>query len=104
MGEWPPDELSAFDCQTCGACCSYSSDWPRFWTESDAEMERVPARYLDLAGGRMRCDGNRCSALDGEIGTATRCVVYAVRPQVCRDCVPGDDACRMARASHGMPA
>ncbi|RWK93164.1 MAG: YkgJ family cysteine cluster protein, partial [Mesorhizobium sp.] len=21
-----------FDCQSCGACCSYSSEWPRFST------------------------------------------------------------------------
>jgi len=52
----------------------------------------------------MRCDGDRCSALEGEIGRSTRCVVYADRPVVCRDCVPGDDACRIARAGLGLAA
>ena len=50
----------------------------------------------------MRCEGDRCAALSGEIGTATACTIYAVRPLVCRDCVPGDDACSIARAARGM--
>ena len=50
----------------------------------------------------MRCEGNRCAALSGEIGVATACTIYDVRPLVCRDCVPGDDACTIARAARGM--
>jgi Fe-S-cluster containining protein len=51
----------------------------------------------------MRCDGDRCTALDGEIGKGVRCKVYNVRPIVCRDCLPGDDACLMARAKASLP-
>ncbi|WP_437377886.1 YkgJ family cysteine cluster protein [Inquilinus limosus] len=99
-----PAEAAALDCRSCGACCAFSRDWPRFWTESPAEIERVPRRYRDAASAAMRCDGDRCSALEGEVGRSTRCAVYADRPAVCRDCVPGDDACRIARAGLGLAA
>lgn len=90
-------------CQSCGACCAYSREWPRFSTETDAELERIPPEFVDTGGARMRCHGERCAALLGEVGVATACAVYAVRPQVCRACVPGDDACAMARERHGLP-
>jgi len=91
-----------FDCQTCGACCSYSSSWPRFSVETDAELDRLPARFVadDLTG--MRCHDNRCTALDGTVGSRTSCMVYEIRPQVCRDCLPGDGECLEARAAFGF--
>ena len=51
----------------------------------------------------MRCDGDRCSALSGKVGVATACGIYAVRPEVCRTCMPGDVECEMARKRHGLP-
>jgi hypothetical protein len=30
-------------------------------------------------------------------------MVYAVRPEVCRVCLPGDVECGMARARYGLP-
>jgi uncharacterized protein len=57
---------------------------------------------VDDTLGRMRCDGDRCMALAGEVGVATACSIYAVRPEVCRTCQPGDDACRMARLRYGL--
>jgi uncharacterized protein len=89
---------AAFACQTCGACCAYSSEWPRFSVENDAALARIPPRFVDEERGRMRCEGNRCTALVGEVGIATSCAVYAVRPDVCRVCSPGDDECLQARA------
>ena len=90
-------------CLTCGACCSYSKDWPRFTTEDDAALECIPPEFVsaDLSG--MRCNGDRCTALVGEIGKATSCALYDIRPDVCRACQIGDDACQMARARHGLP-
>ena len=90
------------DCQACGACCSYSSAWPRFSTEDDADLDRLPAHLVsaDLSG--MRCEGSRCSALTGRVGTRTSCSVYPIRPDVCRACVPGGEDCRMARRSFGL--
>lgn len=89
-------------CRSCGACCAYSAEWPRFSLEDDAAIALIPAALVDDAAGRMRCDGDRCAALSGEVGVGVACGVYAVRPLVCRDCMPGDDACRTARARHGL--
>lgn len=97
-----PEAISP--CRSCGACCSFAPDWPRFTTEDESELAGIPARLVaaDLSG--MRCDGNRCSALAGAVGVATSCAVYDVRPHVCRACVPGDEACGMARARFGLAA
>ena len=93
----------ASPCLTCGACCATSFAWPRFTTESDAALDLIPADLVDDSLGRMRCLGDRCAALDGEIGVATACTIYAIRPDVCRACQIGDDACSMAREKHGLP-
>jgi Fe-S-cluster containining protein len=88
---------AAFECRTCGACCSFSAEWPRFSLESDADLERIPRAYVDGSRGRMRCNGNRCAALVGEVGVSTACSIYEVRPDVCRACLPGDESCEIAR-------
>jgi hypothetical protein len=89
-------------CQTCGACCAYSRDWPRFTLEDEAELARIPADLADHDRGRMRCHGDRCSALVGNVGAATSCAIYEERPHVCRACEPGDDACLAARRHFGL--
>jgi uncharacterized protein len=95
----PLDEAAGevLDCQTCGACCSYSREWPRFTLENDAALDLIPAELVNDAGSGMRCIGDRCSALTGEIGRATSCSIYGLRPDVCRACLPGDDECHTAR-------
>jgi len=90
------------DCQTCGACCSYSHEWPRFSTESDADLDLLPAQFVSADQSGMRCDGERCSALSGTIGKQVSCVIYGLRPDVCRTCLPGDDACSTARKAFGL--
>jgi Fe-S-cluster containining protein len=90
-------------CQACGACCSYSQNWPRFTTEDDAELDLIPEQFVNARLSGMRCDGDRCSALSGKVGVATSCAIYAVRPEVCRTCMPGDAECAMARRRHGLP-
>ena len=94
--------IAADDCRSCGACCATSRDWPRFTLEDDAALERIPAGLVDPGLGRMRSIGERCAALDGDIGRSTRCTIYEIRPLVCRDCMPGDDACRIARRTWGL--
>ncbi|HEY4202501.1 MAG TPA: YkgJ family cysteine cluster protein [Devosiaceae bacterium] len=96
----PPE--NDFDCQSCGACCSYSASWPRFSTESDAELDLLPAKFVASNLSGMRCEGERCSALEGKVGVKTSCQIYAIRPQVCRTCAPGDDDCLMARKAFGL--
>lgn len=91
-----------FDCRSCGACCSFSPTWPRFSTETDEALDRLPPDFVaaDLSG--MRCEGARCSALVGTVGSETSCAVYSIRPDVCRACVPGGEDCRMARQGFGL--
>jgi Fe-S-cluster containining protein len=92
--------MMSFDeatCRACGACCAYSRDWPRFGLETEEQIEAIPREYVDDARGTIRCVGDRCSALVGEVGVATTCTLYDVRPEVCRACLPGDDACATAR-------
>jgi Fe-S-cluster containining protein len=89
-------------CRSCGACCSYSREWPRFSLEDDATLALIPRAYVDDGEAAMRCNGDRCAALVGEVGVGTSCAVYDVRPDVCRACDPGDDACAMARHRFGM--
>ena len=90
-------------CRACGACCSFSREWPRFSLEDDAALERIPRAFVDDGQAKMRCVGDRCAALLGEVGLSTSCAVYAVRPDVCRDCRPRDDACEMARRHFHLP-
>src|SRR6185503_20325803 len=58
----------AFDCQACGACCSYSAEWPRLSLESDAHIARIPRELIDDGERGMRCTGDRCAALVGVVG------------------------------------
>ena len=98
-----PANDNASPCQNCGACCSYSENWPRFTTEDDAALDLIPPKFVNERLSGMRCDGHRCSALSGKIGEATSCTIYTVRPEVCRTCMPGDPECAMARKRHGLP-
>jgi uncharacterized protein len=89
-------------CRSCGACCAYSREWPRFSLEDDATLAVIPRAFIDDREAGMRCDGDRCAALIGEVGVATSCAVYDVRPDVCRTCEPDDEACVTARLRFGL--
>ena len=89
-------------CRTCGACCSYSADWPRFSLESEAQLERIPRQLVGDNEHGMRCTGDRCAALVGVVGRSTSCAIYPLRPDVCRACLPGDAECREARRHFGL--
>lgn len=91
-------------CQSCGACCAYSRNWPRFSTEDDAALELIPAKFVNDRLSGMRCEGERCTALTGKIGASTACGIYEVRPEVCRICQPGDAECTIARRGFGLAA
>jgi uncharacterized protein len=95
----PPD---IFDCQSCGACCAYQADWPRFSLESDEQLAKIPEKFVAADESGMRFENGRCCALTGELGKHVGCGVYEVRPQVCRDCMPGDPECRIARKALGF--
>lgn len=102
MNALPPIEAEN-PCQSCGACCGYSENWPRFTIEDDAALDAIPAALVNQRLSGMRCEANRCAALSGTIGQATACTIYALRPEVCRDCQPGDPECLMARRKFRLP-
>ena len=89
-------------CRSCGACCAYSANWPRFSTEDDAALELIRKNLVNDENAGMRCEGDRCAALSGRIGVATSCLVYTARPEVCRVCMPGDVECNLARRRYGL--
>jgi Fe-S-cluster containining protein len=60
------------------------------------------ATFIDDSLGRMRCTGERCVALVGDVGVETSCSIYANRPDVCRACQPGDEECQTARRHHNL--
>jgi len=93
----------ASPCTTCGACCAHDASWPRFTYEDDAALDRLPPGLVNDTLSGMRCNGTRCAALVGTVGVETSCSIYALRPDVCRDCQPGDEACNMAREARGLP-
>jgi Fe-S-cluster containining protein len=70
--------------------------------EDDAALDLIPEKFVNARLSGMRCDGDRCSALSGQIGTSTACGIYEVRPEVCRTCMPGDPECQMARRRFGL--
>lgn len=91
-------------CQSCGACCAYSYDWPEFTDESDRHLSRIPIELCNCDTGRMKCVGDRCCALQGEVGKSVSCSIYKNRPNVCRQFKPGTAGCEMVRRSFGLPA
>jgi Fe-S-cluster containining protein len=91
-------------CQACGACCSFSAEWPRFTLEEDEQLDAIPDALVSSDRSGMSCSGDRCSALTGVVGKATACSIYGLRPDVCRACVPGGEDCRIARDKFGLSA
>jgi uncharacterized protein len=89
-------------CRTCGACCSYSAEWPRFSLESEARLALIPRELVADDDRGMRCSGARCAALVGTVGQSTSCAIHPLRPDVCRACSPGDPECREARRHFGL--
>ena len=70
---------------------------------------RATALLFARAGARVVLADVRQAELDStseeirKVGEATACLIYAVRPEVCRTCMPGDVECAMARKRHGLP-
>lgn len=103
-------------CLSCGACCA-AFVVAFHWSEAEpcgenpgilaAMTERLDAHRLAMRGtwaGRPRC-----VALQGEVGGASHCAIYAQRPEPCR-ALPaswehgaGSPQCDKARALHGLP-
>ncbi|MGH1342648.1 MAG: YkgJ family cysteine cluster protein [Nannocystales bacterium] len=103
------------DCGACGACCfNPQSNVERGFTayveidDPRSKLVRDPSlkrRYVsrDKEGRpHLRMAGDRCSALEGSLGEYVRCVVYAHRPDPCRNLTAGDSDCLHARRERGL--
>ena len=107
--------MSANPCIECGACCAHfrvSFHWSEAASAhgglTPAELTtKVSPHHAAMQG---TCGAApRCVALDGEIGKAVSCRIYAQRPSPCREFeaswVNGvrSERCDAARAAHGLP-
>ena len=93
------------ECLRCGACCAsfrVSFYWAEAWARGlpDLLVEKVNPQLACMAGTN-RLDP-RCLALHGVVGEQVRCAAYDLRPEPCREVLPGDGKCREARQRHGL--
>ncbi|MCK2094386.1 YkgJ family cysteine cluster protein [Thauera aromatica] len=103
-------------CTRCGACCAaFRVDFHHSELASRAPGGVPDALVVPVTATLVRMRGTdaalpRCIALEGEVGGAVRCTLYAARPSPCRDFAPyaalgiGDEACARARRRHGLEA
>lgn len=89
-----PDEVidPSVRCEDCSACCCRKE----VLLLGD---NRVPSHFvtIDAWGAEVmeRLDDSWCAALDRQ---HLRCLIYASRPQLCRDVAMGGAECLAARA------
>ena len=94
-------------CLECGACCaSFRVDFAA--DELETHGGRVPEGLaVDVTSTICRMRGTdhaqpRCAALTGKIGERASCAIYEWRPAPCHELEMGSDACKRARARHGL--
>jgi hypothetical protein len=95
---------AALDCRACGACCREG-----FESVTVGVREAVVWRQPDLVvrnGPRFALlrAGERCAALEEPSSGAYGCRIYQDRPQACREVMPGDRRCLVARRRVGLSA
>lgn len=100
-------------CLSCGACCAhYRVSF--YWAEAGPDGPVPEDLTTQITPSRVAMRGTdrsapRCIALEGEIGAAVVCRIYAHRPSVCREfkafweAGAGGGKCDAARARHGLP-
>ena len=100
-------------CLSCGACCAYfraSFHWLETAPSGITPLEltvRISPQHVAMRGTEHQPP--RCIALQGEIGGAVHCSIYALRASPCREFqaswVDGfySERCDRARAAHGLP-
>ena len=101
-------------CLRCGACCAHFRV-AFHWLEADVSLGGcVPAELAEkLDPHRLSMRGTnttqpRCVALQGAVGVAAHCGIYAQRPSVCRQVQPSWESgvisaqCDKARLAHEL--
>ena len=105
----------AHPCLACGACC-VAFRVAFHWTETEPAVGGVTPTALTerLDPHRVVMRGTyaapvRCVALEGQVGSAARCSIYAERPSPCRDLQASGEGgrpspqCDRARELAGLP-
>lgn len=108
-------DFGRLDCQLCGACCYNPADnqaegrfdtivvEPESRLLKKAELRKRYVVMREDGDPTMRMEPNgRCVALQGRLGNACSCRIYADRPRGCRLVEKGSKACLIARADHGL--
>jgi Fe-S-cluster containining protein len=85
-----------FDCQSCGACCSYKWSWPVL-KKDRSDAVKIPKEMLREDYPLMKTKNSRCVALEGTVGKCVSCKIYNGRPDACRKFLPGSFLCLEAR-------
>jgi Fe-S-cluster containining protein len=101
-------------CLSCGACCAHFRV-AFHWSEAESFLGGVVpvtlTEQLDPHRVVMRgtqCSTPRCVALEGEVGDAVSCRIYAQRPSVCREVTPSWESgqanaqCDKARIAYAL--
>lgn len=103
-------------CLDCGACCNYfkvyfsKKESSEFGGQVPQEyVEKYDDKHMNMIGRNKFKSGQRCKALDGEIGKQVFCTIYENRPSVCRafEVISPEGyqnpRCRKARIQFGLP-
>lgn len=103
-------------CLDCGACCNYFKVYFSKKESSDFGgqvpsdfVEKYDSKNMNMIGRQKFKSGNRCKALEGEIGKEVSCSIYANRPSVCRafEVISPEGVqnprCKKAREHYGLP-
>jgi Fe-S-cluster containining protein len=90
-----------YDCQQCGACCSYKWSWPVLKKDL-ADAIRIPKSMVRSDYPLMKTTNNRCIALSGRVGKCVSCKIYDCRPLACQKFEPGSALCLEARSAAGL--
>lgn len=88
----PANDASTNPCLACGACCGHFRVSFYCGELAGENGGWVPLEYVSQLSPLRACmkgteiGGNRCTALQGEIGQpGIRCEIYASRPSPCRE-------------------
>lgn len=86
-----------YDCEKCGACCCFKWSWPVLRRDR-SDASGIPKKMQREDYPLMKTTDSRCIALDGKVGEKVCCMVYADRPNSCRQFKAGSDLCKEARS------
>lgn len=102
--------MPTLDCLTCGVCCmaNVSKDAYKVILSPTDSTKEIPKEFLvEITMGARKYNAIKikkneqkisvCSCLDGTVGTAVSCSIYATKPKSCTDFAVGSPGCLFYR-------